>query len=82
MTKFKHEIMHQVRQFISRADDVTVWQSLQETKAKLAKAKTPKHKARAVTCLAMWVAEAKRRGITGPVNGIVTDEKTGISYRN
>lgn len=82
MTKFKHEIKNQARQFIGRVDDSTVWCELQNTKAKLAKAKTPKHKSRVVSVLAMWVAEAKRRGITGPVNGIVICQKTGITYRN
>lgn len=82
MTKFKHEIKSQARQFIGRVDDVTVWRELQAAKVKLAKATTPKHKARVVSALAMWIAEAKRRGITGPVNGIVTCQKTGITYRN
>lgn len=82
MTKFKHEIKNQVRELIGLVDDVTVWHELQRTKAKLAKATTPKHKARVASVLAMWVAEAKRRGITGTVDSISICQETGITYRN
>jgi hypothetical protein len=71
----------QTMTFIRRADDASVWREMFDLQTKLPKAKSPKHKKRIISLLGMYMSEAKRRGISGPVRGIVKDKATGILYR-